>query len=80
GYITFVTINIAFFIGRKSFLQSRARCALNAIMILGYSQLVLGITTLYFRDPAVLAWLHQNLAIILFASLVWFVHEIRQIP
>jgi len=80
GYITFAAINVAYFLGRKMHLHPRAMTALKGVMVLGYSQLALGITTLYFRDPAVLAWLHQNFSIILYTFLIWLVHEIRRLP
>uniref|UniRef100_A0A914XYP2 Uncharacterized protein n=1 Tax=Panagrolaimus superbus TaxID=310955 RepID=A0A914XYP2_9BILA len=80
GYISFAVINATYFIGRRMHLHPRAMTALKGMMALGYAQLVLGVSTLYFRDPAILAWLHQNFSIILFTFLIWLVHEIRRLP
>ncbi|CAJ0945974.1 unnamed protein product, partial [Mesorhabditis belari] len=80
GYATFAMINVTFFYSRRLCLLPRASLALKGIMALGYSQLFLGIITMYFRDPPVVAWLHQNFALHLFSAILWFAHEIRPLP
>jgi len=61
-------------------LTGAAKKSGKAVTILTAIQIFLGIVTLQFRAPELLAAIHQLTAALLFSAAVWHAHELRQRP
>ncbi|KAK0395868.1 hypothetical protein QR680_001469 [Steinernema hermaphroditum] len=59
AYLTLFSISATWLVGRRMQLSRRARIALHGLMFMGYTQAVLGISTLVHFVPVWLAALHQ---------------------
>ncbi|XP_013774672.1 cytochrome c oxidase assembly protein COX15 homolog [Limulus polyphemus] len=62
---------------RKVPLPPRARMAMNYVLVVGALQVSLGIATLLFYVPKVLAASHQAGALTLLSTAIWLTHEMK---
>jgi len=77
---TFVIIVIYWLRARSAALPPRARPATNALLLTAVLQVALGISTLLFSVPIVLAASHQAVAMLLFTAVLYLAHSLRKIP
>lgn len=56
----------------------RARLATNYLVIAGMTQVTLGITTLLYFVPTLLAASHQFGSLAVLSSALWLMHELRK--
>uniref|UniRef100_A0AC35UDH0 Cytochrome c oxidase assembly protein COX15 n=1 Tax=Rhabditophanes sp. KR3021 TaxID=114890 RepID=A0AC35UDH0_9BILA len=80
AYLTLLSITGTWFVGRRLPLSRRARIALNGLIVMGFTQAALGITTLLNNVPTSLAALHQSGSMALLTFAMWLASEIRRIP
>lgn len=80
AYLTLTSITLTWIIGRRMAISRRAKIALHGLMVMGYVQAILGITTLINFVPTWLASLHQNGSMALITFAIWFTSEIKRIP
>uniref|UniRef100_A0AC35GR96 Cytochrome c oxidase assembly protein COX15 homolog n=1 Tax=Panagrolaimus sp. PS1159 TaxID=55785 RepID=A0AC35GR96_9BILA len=80
AYLTLLSVTTTWIIGRRMNLSPRAKIALHGLMIMGYTQALLGITTLIHFVPVWLASLHQNGSLALISFAMWLTNEIRRVP
>jgi len=74
---TFVLVMVFWFKMRGRFIHPRTRKAVNALAVMVWVQLGLGISTLLLVVPVALASLHQMGAVVLFSLALWCLHELR---
>jgi heme A synthase len=82
-------------IGRRMGLSPRAKMALHTVLLVGWAQAVLGISTLVSKNGKIefnklifklynaqisLASIHQNGALLLASAIIWLANELRRIP
>jgi len=77
---TFVLIIIYWLKARKASLPIRAAKASNALLHTGILQIALGISTLVFSVPTMLAVTHQAVALLLLTVAVYLAHSLRKVP
>ncbi|KAI6183399.1 Cox-15 [Aphelenchoides bicaudatus] len=80
AYLTLISITTTWIAGRRLNLNPRAKVALHSLLLMGYAQALLGITTLLNYVPVWLASLHQNGSVALVTLVFWLSNEIRRIP
>ncbi|KAE9554204.1 hypothetical protein FO519_002568 [Halicephalobus sp. NKZ332] len=80
AYLTLASVTMTWLIGRRMALSRRAKMALHGLMLMGYTQAILGISTLVYHVPVWLAALHQSGSMALITFAMWFTSEIRRIP
>lgn len=83
GTATLTLISGLWFLSRKCKLPPRAYKAATAVAIMGWLQVILGITTLLTYVPVPLAASHQSGSLVLLSLAVWLTHEcklIRKLP
>lgn len=56
----------------------RARLAANCLVLAGMTQVTLGITTLLYFVPTLLAASHQFGSLAVLSSALWLMHELRK--
>lgn len=77
GTSTLAIITGMWMLSRKCKLPPRARTAATAVAIMGWTQVVLGISTLLTYVPVHLAATHQSGSLILLSLAVWLTHELK---
>ncbi len=77
---TFLMIVVYWLRARKTDLPARAAKACNALLHTGVLQVALGISTLVFSVPLILAASHQAVAMLLFTVALTLLHSLRKIP
>lgn len=79
GCITLCMISGLWLLSRRTKLPTRAKAAANAVAIMGWTQVLLGITTLVHYVPVSLAALHQSGSLVLLSFAVWLTHELKHV-
>ena len=74
---TFVLVLVFWFKARGGHLHPRTRLAVNALGLMVWVQVGLGISTLLLAVPVALGSLHQVGAVVLMSLALWCVHELR---
>lgn len=74
---TFVLVMLFWFKTRGRHLHPRTRHAVNALGVVAWGQVLLGIFTLLWVVPVSLASLHQTGAVVLMSAALWCAHELR---
>ena len=77
---TFLMIVAYWFRARRTNLPTRAANASNAMLHTGILQVALGISTLVFSVPLILAASHQAVAMLLFTVVLTLLHSLRKVP
>uniref|UniRef100_A0A1B0CF25 Cytochrome c oxidase assembly protein cox15 n=1 Tax=Lutzomyia longipalpis TaxID=7200 RepID=A0A1B0CF25_LUTLO len=77
GITTLSLISGLYLISRKRTLPPRAHTAVAAVAMMGWLQVLLGITTLITHVPVALAASHQSGSLILLSLAVWLTHELK---
>lgn len=77
GISTLSLISGLYVLSRKKTLPPRAHTAVAAVAMMGWLQVLLGITTLITHVPVVLAASHQSGSLILLSLAVWLTHELK---
>ena len=77
AYITAILIITLWILARRKNLAPRARYSINALFIMLWVQVILGINTLIHVVPLTLGVLHQGGAIITFILSIWVMKELR---
>lgn len=77
GTATLTLISGIWFLSRKCKLPPRAYKAATAVAIMGWFQVILGITTLLTYVPVPLAASHQSGSLVLLSLAVWLTHECK---
>lgn len=77
GTSTLALISGMWMLSRKCKLPPRAHTAATAVAIMGWMQVVLGISTLLTYVPVHLAASHQSGSLILLSMAVWLTHELK---
>lgn len=63
---------------RRARLIGRARLSADAILVVTFAQIALGIVTLLNQAPILLSALHQTTALLLLSAALWHAFELRQ--
>lgn len=74
---TFVLVMLFWFKSRGRHLHPRSRHAINALAVMAWVQVLLGVSTLVLVIPVSLASLHQIGAVVLMSAALWCAHELR---
>ncbi|KAH8261441.1 hypothetical protein KR044_009380, partial [Drosophila immigrans] len=77
GITTVSLISALWMMTRRQQLPKRARWAVNAAMVMAWTQATLGVTTLLNYVPVPLATAHQSGSLLLLSFAVWVSHELR---
>lgn len=77
GTATLALITGMWMVSRKCKLPPRAQKAATAVVIMGWMQVVLGISTLLTYVPTSLAASHQSGSLILLSTALWLSHELK---
>lgn len=77
GTSTLVLISGLWLLSRRSKLPPRAYKAATAVAIMGWMQVVLGITTLLTYVPVPIAASHQSGSLVLLSLAIWLTHELK---
>ncbi|KAG7190581.1 hypothetical protein KM043_006671 [Ampulex compressa] len=77
GISTLTLITCMGAISRKHILPGKGAKAITAVLCAGYLQVLLGISTLLYHVPLVLAAAHQSGSLILLSSMIWLCHELK---
>ncbi|GAB0094925.1 COX15 [Sergentomyia squamirostris] len=77
GITTLSLISGLYLISRKRVLPPRAHTAVAAVAMMGWLQVLLGITTLITYVPVPLAACHQSGSLVLLSMAVWLTHELK---
>lgn len=77
GTTTLTLITATWLMSRKCKLPPRARTAANAVLAMGWLQVMLGISTLLTYVPTDLAASHQSGSLILLSLAIWLTHELK---
>lgn len=77
GITTLSMISGLWLLTRRHTLPPRAYRAANAVAIMGWMQVVLGISTLLLHVPVSLAATHQSGSLILLSMTIWLTHELK---
>jgi len=80
AYLTLLLISLCWGVGRRLPFKPRTVIALHSLLIAGYAQVAIGISTLIHHIPVWQASLHQNGALTLATMILWLTHEIRRLP
>ncbi|XP_014288710.1 heme A synthase COX15 [Halyomorpha halys] len=79
GITTLSVISGLWLLSRKRTLPPRAYKAANALAIMAWTQVLLGITALVHYVPVSLAALHQSGSLVLLSFAVWLTHELKYV-
>lgn len=79
GTSTLLLISGLWFLSRKTRLPPRAYTAATAVALMGWMQVVLGITTLLTYVPVHLAATHQSGSLVLLSLVIWLSHELKHL-
>lgn len=79
GTATLSVITGLWLISRRVKLPPRAYKAATAVLLMGWMQVVLGVSTLLTYVPVPLAASHQSGSLILLSLAVWLSHEMKHI-
>ena len=74
---TFVAVIAYWYFGRHQGFPSRARPALDILLLLAIVQVGLGVSTLVLHVPVALAALHQATALLLFTVMIYLCHALH---
>lgn len=77
GTSTLALITGMWILSRKAKIPPRAKTAATAVAIMGWMQVVLGISTLLTYVPTHLAASHQSGSLVLLSLAVWLTHELK---
>jgi heme a synthase len=77
GTSTLAIISGLYFLSRRTKLPPRAYKAATAVAIMGWMQVVLGISTLLTYVPVPLAASHQSGSLVLLSMAIWLTHELK---
>ncbi|CAD7088724.1 unnamed protein product [Hermetia illucens] len=77
GVTTLSLISGLWLLSRRRILPRRAYSAANAVAIMGWTQVLLGISTLLTYVPVSLAAAHQSGSLVLLSLAVWLTHELK---
>lgn len=77
GTTTLALISGLYLVSRRVPLPPRAYTASKAVLVMGWAQVVLGITTLLTYVPVPLAASHQSGSLILLSFAIWLTHELK---
>jgi len=77
GTTVFGLVHVLWFLSRRARLPPRAYMAVNAMLVMTYIQLTLGIATLLLYVPTPVAASHQTGALTLLSLAVWMTHECK---
>ncbi|KAG5682395.1 hypothetical protein PVAND_011748 [Polypedilum vanderplanki] len=77
GTSTLALITGMYMLSRKCKLPNRAHTAATAVVLMGWAQVILGISTLLTYVPVTLATSHQSGSLILLSMAVWLTHELK---
>jgi cytochrome c oxidase assembly protein subunit 15 len=77
GTSTLALITGMYMLSRKCKLPARAHRAATAVVVMGWVQVILGISTLLTYVPVTLATSHQSGSLILLSLAVWLTHELK---
>lgn len=77
GELVFLSVTSIWIYSRKLPLPHRARLATNALLIVGLTQVGMGIGTLLLYVPKSLAACHQAGALTLLSVAIWLTHELK---
>ncbi|XP_037067881.1 cytochrome c oxidase assembly protein COX15 homolog [Pollicipes pollicipes] len=77
GTTVFGLVHGLWYLSRKARLPPRAHMAVNAMLVMTYIQLTLGIATLLLYVPTPVAAAHQTGALTLLSLAVWMTHEVK---
>jgi heme a synthase len=77
GTTTLTLITTMWFLSKKSKLPSRAQKAVVAVTLMGWIQVILGISTLLTYVPVPLAASHQSGSLALLSLIFWLTHELK---
>ncbi|XP_030756700.1 cytochrome c oxidase assembly protein COX15 homolog [Sitophilus oryzae] len=80
GTTTLGLITALWYLSRKRILPRRAYIAANALLLAGYLQVVLGITTLLTYVPTPVAASHQSGSLLVLSTAIWLTHELKRLP
>lgn len=79
GTATLTLISGMWLLSRKCKLPPRAYTAVTAVAVMGWMQVVLGISTLLTYVPVPLAASHQSGSLILLSMALWLAHEMKYV-
>ncbi|PNF31568.1 Cytochrome c oxidase assembly protein COX15-like protein [Cryptotermes secundus] len=79
GTSTLALISGMWLLSRKLKLPPRAHTAAAAVAVMGWTQVILGISTLLLYVPVPLAASHQSGSLVLLSLAVWLTHELKYI-
>lgn len=79
GTATLTLITGMYLISRKRVLPPRAYKAAAAVAVMGWAQVLLGISTLLMYVPVPLAATHQSGSLLLLSFAVWLTHELKHV-
>ncbi|BET01742.1 Cytochrome C oxidase assembly protein [Nesidiocoris tenuis] len=77
GTTTLCLISGLWLLSRRVMLPARTRKAVNALAVLGWCQVGLGIATLLYYVPIHLAATHQSGSLLVLSSAIWLTHELK---
>lgn len=77
GVTTLSMITALYLLSRKRVLPRKAYYAVTAVAIMGWMQVILGITTLLTYVPVPLAASHQSGSLVLLSTAIWLTHELK---
>ena len=77
GITTLSLISGLWLLSRRSVLPPRAYKAATAVAIMGWMQVLLGVTTLLTYVPVPLAASHQSGSLVLLSMAIWLTHELK---
>ncbi|XP_055386801.1 cytochrome c oxidase assembly protein COX15 homolog [Condylostylus longicornis] len=77
GTTTLALISGLWLLSRRRILPKRAYWAANAVALMGWTQVALGITTLLTYVPVSIAACHQSGSLVLLSLAIWLTHELK---
>lgn len=77
GITTLSMISGLYLLARKRVLPRKAYYAVTAVAIMGWMQVILGVTTLLTYVPVPLAASHQSGSLVLLSTAIWLTHELK---
>ncbi|KAF6198863.1 hypothetical protein GE061_006886 [Apolygus lucorum] len=77
GTTTLCLISGLWLLSRRVALPPRTRKAVNALALMGWCQVTLGIVTLLHYVPISLAAMHQSGSLVLLSTAIWLSHEMK---
>lgn len=77
GISTLTLVTAMWLLSRKTILPRRAYWAMNAAVLIGWTQVTLGVSTLVHHVPIPLAAAHQSGSLLLLSFAIWLSHELK---